>query len=196
MLIRYGIVLVASSAFKSGVTILDQHMGMIDVVLEKKHNQVQMNHGFLVRYTLHDKGSGYMIKNSRVIAQPAHWVYSDIHFLHHFLEIARNFLMYHDPAQVIFDHCSYLFKNVPYDQDSDHMLYFKQFFLCKIFFLMGICPEDTTTFSSTFFSLISGSLDTMVKAHNGSVKNSELVRWLHGCIAVHPRSDRFKTIYF
>ena len=189
---HYGIVLRSYAPYQQKLVLLDRSCGMIDAFFFQRKMMGRITHGMLLRYTLREERGRHRLDDIVVLACPVAWVKDDIFFLHHVLELAHNFLSYHQAVGEVFDLFMRLYKPLSVTKNS----FFKKCFLCKFFLLLGIYPNDETLFSSELFHLISGCIDTMVKSQSDFLDDAKISHWLQGCIAVHPAADCFKTTIF
>jgi hypothetical protein len=190
--VHYGVVLRSHMPYEHKVVLLDRVMGMIDAIIVKKTQASRITHGMLISYSVVTRNERYQINDIVVLAGPAQWVKDDIVFFHHALELAHAFLSYHQTSLDVFELFVRLYKPLVYEDSK----YFKRCFLCKFFMLVGICPDDESSFCPQFFNLISRPIDIMVKRQSAFSDTSQILRWLQGCIAVHPDAHSLKTIFF
>jgi len=147
MVIRYGVVLRSFMPEYCKFLLLDQQMGMLEVVASKCRCLLQITHGVLVQYTLHQRGRLFVVEDMAMVAWPAQWVCDDIVFLHHVLEVAQNFLVHHDSVEDVFRLFMRLFRPFPCFDASIDCALFKQFLLCRFFFIPQLLKLGINNFA-------------------------------------------------
>lgn len=192
--LHHGIVIQSHLPYKQRYSILDRRLGLIECTFYNQPTMQRVHHGMFIEYSVTEQSSLYRLDTMTIIALPQAWVTNDLLFLHHFLEMIRHFIEYGQPNVPLYETLMVLYKEIPL---PEHQEVFKKWLLCRFFAVIGIYPENYSSFDSLFFNLISSSVDIMVKMQEDrKTSEEELSRWLLGCIAYHPQCDLLKTVFF
>src|SRR5579871_6396916 len=97
--IRQGIVLRVPSPDQHIVSLFDSQQGRLKALTNFSPSIV---HGELISYRLEPWRQTYRLYDVHIMQLPASWVYTDILFLHHVLEMAFFFLPEHSCALHVF----------------------------------------------------------------------------------------------
>lgn len=186
-----GIIIRSSMPSQQKCAIFDEQLGMIEAQFSRQPIMHRVHHATMVEYNAYQVGTRYRIEDTRMCALPHAWVLADINFLHNVLEVAWSFVLYGQVIPALFELLLVLYRAPFWHDDA----VFKQLFLCRFFAIIGVCPDDYTSFDHDFLPSLLGPLATLAKIdHNGILKERELSRWLRGCLHTHPHYNLFKTM--
>ncbi len=174
-----GIVLRASSEFKSSVTLLDEHYGKIEgLVYTRKsggagagsQQSSRLFHGALISYSAKKSRAKYIISDIQLLNMPSYWTGEHFLFFHHVLELSDYFLPWDAQATALFRLLSVLYT----DHEAVGTKRSQKVFLSHFFRRLGMYPEDELAFADK------ESIET----------------WLRACINVHPQAALLNTAGF
>lgn len=172
-------------------TLFDHLHGKIQVYRPHDRSKYLL-HGSLIQYVF-KKNNTRNIADVVVKAMPASWVIQDLLFFHHVLEIASFFLAEAEPAPAVFEHFQLLYS----EPSSADIHLFKKLFMCRLFTLLGIYPENAPTRHRDLFNLISRPINIMLNAQDDyAQRTGAITTWLLACIHTHPHAHRLQTINF
>ncbi len=191
-LVRRGIVLRSFMPYKHKVSLFEFSLGRIEGMLQNQHLLSKAMHGALVQFRVEEVQSFYRFHDFELIALPHPWVMEDIYFLHHLLELTDYFVPFGEFSESLGLVFMYLFQECPC---IDREL-FKKIIVAHFFVVLGVYPENVEFFPTSFFRLISGSVDSMLEATWDVQQVHMLTHWLESCIKVHPYAHQFKTVLF
>ena len=180
-----GMIIRSTLPYKNSVIIVSSQLGLREYTIPAKSLLVQ---GAFIRFTLQERRGKYTLKSSELIALPHLWVMNDILFLHRVLELIVFFVPYGSGIQGLLEHCMLLFEK-PEHEDLD---WYKKLFICRLFSLLGVCPENAELYNKNFLCLISAPIDIMLNVQR-AVLFDTIDIWMRGCIQSHPRSHEIKT---
>ena len=110
-------------------------------------------------------------------AQPAQWAYHNIWFLHHVVDLLLACLCYTQPEPAVFALITRLYQAI--NCDAEHL---QVIFLVRLFFLLGIQPENILHLKSLMQYVAHHSFEELVDDHAYTLH--ELYTWLHHCVAM------------
>lgn len=204
--IRQGIVLRVRTPYHKKIVVFDALYGKISVLPQAA---VPLVHGHLLSYRLEPWKHLYLLCDLQVLKLPGSWVYNDILFLHHLLEMALFFLPEQSCAASVFQLCMLL-----YEAEQTHIEHglLKKLFLGKFFALLGVYPEQALRYDEQLFHLFAGGSQALSRQalprqvlpqqilprelEDIDELHEKLERWLLGCIQTHPHAKTFTTIHF
>lgn len=195
--VRQGIVLRVYAPYQQKISIFDNAHGKIYAVAQS--HSVALVHGELISYRLEPWRHMYRLCDIEAIKLPAAWVYEDILFLHHVLEIASFFIPEHSCAAQLFRLCHVLYEGF-HEQQIEHAL-LKKLFLGKFFALLGVYPDQAFENDEQLFHLFAGLEEGISHEMYRGIQSidelhKKLERWLLGCIQTHPHANTFTTMHF
>ena len=166
-----GIVLRASSEYKSSLTLLDEYQGKIEGIVYKKQATEKLFHGALLLYSAkaNRSRSQYLLSDIQLINMPTYWTGEHFLFFHHVLELADYFLPWDAQATELFRLVHILYT----DPETVGTKQAQKLFLYHFFKRLGIYPEENLTDTGT-------TIET----------------WLRACINVHPQAASLQTMQF
>jgi len=160
-----GIVLRASSAYKSSLTLLDEHLGKIQCYTAKRQAP-SLFHGALVSYSFTKKHTHYTLHDLHLLDVPQHLIHHNFLFFHHILELADYFLAWDQQAAPLFQLLSVLYTNAEAIQTPQA----QKIFLYHFFKRLGMYPEQ-----------------------EAPLNEKAMEAWIRSCIAEHPQALLLKT---
>lgn len=173
---------------KIKLSVLDSKLGKIDCV----PNRTNICLGALIRYNVVIKRTIAYVENIDMITIPLTSNRSNLLFYHHVLELCYYFIPAECPVTNVFSLLAFLCLV----KESSFTVQQRKFFLCKLFFLFGIYPEDKQFQQQFFHRVMSESIDILVNATIDLRIEREVDKWLMRCLAVHPSVNYFKTVCF
>lgn len=184
-----GIVLKKYFPQKVKLSVLDSKLGKIACV----PNRVDICVGAFIDYHINCYRGFYFVNTVNILKIPSLFCkMPDLIFFHHVLEICYFFIFEGSPVSEIFELLSFLY----FSADTIYNRCSKKIFLCKLFFLLGIYPEDKH-FQLLFFNRVaSESIDILINETIDLRIERRLDAWLSACLAMHPYVNSFKTIRF
>ena len=191
--LSYGIILRNCSAQNNKVVVFDKQQGKIDG-FPSLRMQPKCLQGSLVSYRAEEWRNSYRLYDIELLALPESWVMQDILFLHHILELIAYFMQPSQRNYELFSWCNTLYQSVIYE--SKKLLFFKKFFLCRLFIVLGMYPELNAKQDETLFFLISGSVDIMLNDQYHELLDKKMSTWLYVCLQDHVGKSHLKTFDF
>lgn len=188
-----GIIVRVLYPLSNKIIVFDEKLGKIECIVSKRERIHMLMQGALIEYSLVPWRSIYRMMFVEQCALPMAWVKDDILFMHQLLELIIFFAPFNSPLPSLFE--SYLFLYHA-EYAPDDVIFFKKLFLCRFFALLGIVPEEELYFNALFFSLISGSIGSMLNAQSGDRLERIIHEWLYGCISTHPYAFQLKTVKY
>lgn len=165
-MIQYGIV-IRNNVLQKKVWLLDSFSGTVPIFFKKN-----VCLGGLLTYHLEHNNNRYVMHKPELIALPNIEDENFLLFFHHVLELCFHFVPTGSCAPEIFNLVKLL-----YSCDSNFTTrYAQHIFLCKLFTLLGLIPEQLF----------------VQKKYN----EQQVTTWLKRCIAQHPLVHEFKTTHF
>ena len=183
-----GIVLYNFYPEKNRIILLDREKGKISCIMQGKNICL----GSVISYVCEKRQRGTFLCDVEVIEVPCELAQQDILFLHHTLEICFYFIPFDGGKSQVFDLILFLYAHISVASERAR----KKLFLCKLFTMLGICPEYKTAEKIYFYLAELSSVD-MITHEAIDLKNERtLERWLLQSLLEHPRMQKFKTIHF
>jgi len=109
--------------------------------------------------------------------QPSGWVYDDIWFLHHVIELLRISLCQLQPEPRVYQLMLALYGDMHIDTRTAQLI-----FLVRLFFLLGIQPENVLHLESFMEQVAHSSFYHLI--YDTSYDRSELREWVLRCVQV------------
>lgn len=163
-----GIILRASSEYKSSLTVLDEYRGKIEGLVYTRKSSGRLFHGALISYSSKKSRSKYLILDIELLDMPTYWTGEHFLFFHHVLELADYFLPWDAQATVLFQLLHILYT----DPEAVGTKHAQKVFLSHFFRRMGVYPEEDITGKE--------SIET----------------WLRACMLAHPGASSLHTAAF
>lgn len=116
-----------------------------------------------------------------IIDVPHEWAKRDLVFLHHVLEIIFSYVPFQNGCALLLEHLLKLYKICPIEDEN----FYKKIFICRIFSLLGIYPENREGFDQKFLCLISAPIDIMLNVQT-TLMHYDVDAWIQGCIQAYP----------
>ena len=183
-----GIIIRCALPTKRKTLLLSREVGLHELCIIK--NTVFMQ-GSLIAYTMREQRGTPLLSHAELLAVPERWVGDDILFLHQVLELVMFFVPASSNPQGLFGHMMLLFKELSINPTE----WYKKIFLCRMFSLLGVYPDNAEEYDKLTLSLLSGPLEHMMQAHQ-RLEQHTLNAWVQGCVNSHPRRHEFKTYCF
>lgn len=192
--IQQAIVLRSYLPYKQKLALFDYELGRIEIIAAKKKLFDRITHASLISYLAEEWNSFYRMHDYELSAVPESWAHTDIYFLHQLLELSMFFLPLHTPqADKLFELFMLLYQPCLLRTEKE---LFKKIFLCRFFALIGMYPDNSSFYSSSFFRLISEPIDIMLDVQMDKAQHAQLVQWIYECINIHPEAHHLKTSKF
>jgi hypothetical protein len=186
-------VLRIDNVHKAHVSLFDSELGHIKVRLADSYRKRELVQGALIEYRLEKSRYGYLCYDSKILLFPTDWVLKDIVFLHHVLEIYLYFSPVNNSCSALFEHGMLLFTISEFSADIRMM---KKLFICRLFTLMSVYPQQITEVNVDFFLLLSGPIDIMLNIQYDDKLLAQFAAWIRSCCMTHPQVLLFKTKTF
>jgi hypothetical protein len=171
------------------ITLLDQDLGVIEVVSDLSLKVKRLCNGAHIVYVLQRQKNRYFLSAVDFIQVPFDWARHDILFLHHVLELTHYFLPPKSPQADIFHLIRIL-----YASKARSTSLFKRLFLIRFFIFLGMYPEDEELLER-MMKIIEEPVDGIgQEIVHLDVKHIDA--WLLSCIRLHPYNELFKTSHF
>lgn len=151
-----------------------------------------LTRGALVSYLPIARNIGYAAENIEILATPQSWVTHNIIFLHHLIELIDFFIPDHSDAEEIFILMLCLYRSI--DDELLDISFFKKFFLCKFFMMIGIYPEPRTLDDKQLLAFLGVQTTQILELQKYVFIEKKMIQWLRECILLHPHADRLKTM--
>jgi len=180
---HYGIVISTQMPHKQTCIILDYKFGLIEAVFFRQPLMQRVHHGMLIEYSLKEQGKKYKIDMINVLALPQKWATEDIEFFHAVLRIISQCMMLGSFNQPLFSLIIQLYRHhiTPEEQTSHEHELFKKWFLCRLYSLVDIYPDNHSSFDVSFFNLIVSQNALLLPKDNNFELLLNLNRWLESC---------------
>ena len=185
---RTGVIVKMFFPKKQKIAVFDDQLGKIMCV--PKHERLCL--GAIINYTASEQNNIHFIHSTDMIAVPFNLAHDDILFLHHVLELLYYFVPIGSGDVELFHMIRVLYDPKTWTNTSQ----FKKIFLCKLFVLLGMYPEDDLVKKPFFYRVASLSVDMIAHETIDLESEQSLEQWLLRCIKMHPCVDYFKTIHF
>ncbi len=189
-----GIILRSYLPKKQKLTVLDSKLGKIECIPNNCKSLYSLSNGSLISYFPKIwKENYYNIIDIEVLQMPFYWGQSNLLFFHHVLELCDYFLPFEDKtSNDIFDLIILLYAS----PEKVKSVLSKKLFLCAFFKKLEIYPDDVDSYDSVILNLISDFLHSSLSDKYEMSVNTDLRRWLFGCVNAHPKAHRLRTIEF
>lgn len=195
------IVLRSLSPLKQKVMLLDSTLGRVEGTIAPASALERLSSGMMISYAIEKWKSSYLFAQIDIIDEPAYYMQTDIHFLHHILELCSYFLPLHDSVPSVYQLVALLYdKQILLESSLE-----KKLFICKFFSLLGIYPDNAKSYDASFLhliskglissDLISGDISSDFEAKKQAM-HQKIRAWLLSCLATHPQMDKLKTAYY
>lgn len=184
---QYAIVIRNYLPEKNRLILFDREKGLCEVIVPSRG---KYTHGALLEFTVKEFRTKYMLAESSVIALPAQWVLEDLVFFHAILELVLYFIPLDSNPTGVFAHLELLRKDIP----MQNIVLYKKLFICRLFSLLGICPDDADSFDEKFLYLISAPIDIMLSVQEFLTKYP-LDVWMRKCVMSHPQYNMMKIAF-
>lgn len=165
-----GIVLRASSEFKSALTLLDEQLGKIEGLVVRRKPVEKLFHGALISYSLKKNRSKYMLSDVRIVDMPEYLAREHFLFFHHVLELSDYFLPWDQQATALFHLLHVLYT----DPEMVGTKRAQKVFLCHFFKRLGMYPDEGLV----------------------PFDKEKTETWLRACIDMHPQAASLHTVGF
>ena len=203
-----GIVLKSFYPYKYKLSVLAQHSGKLNVMINPTPLASQFAPGTLVRFFTHEGMQSTVIPQVEILNIPVFTMSEHIYWLHHLLEICYYFLPLGLGSEELFQLVQYAFEL------SDHDELFKPYFrlvkkvcLTRVMISFGFYPTEQLSYVIKLFEeVVMVSLDSSnaqkVRLLQRSFKSvtktmeKEIDTWLLSCVHDHPQAAQFKTLSF
>lgn len=172
------------------LTILDEKLGKITCYIKlKKNNLIQGAH---LDYVLEVFNDYYYISNIKILNAPGNiskYIYHDLIFFHHVIEICYYFLPLNCNENI-----SYIFTLILslYENNIADNKFLKKLFLYNLFKILNIYFE----YDVQDYNFMNKNYKIGIDLENIITLNNSLKRWLTLCISRQPYYNRLKTINF
>lgn len=181
---HYGIVIRTETPAKKVCIILDSKLGLIETIFFNEQIMQRAHHGMLLEYNALQQKKKYKIDNIKLLALPQPWATEDIVFFHQVIHIISEYMMLGMVNQQLFTLVTMLYRHhvAAEDNSSNFNKLFKSWFLCRLYCLLGIYPENYHSFDSSFFILISNNESIFNLPKEAHIElQVKLQRWLEAC---------------
>lgn len=128
------IVLRASSAHTSLVTLFDNRLGKIQGITTRG---LTLSHGAMISYSPIKKGIRYFLQDVSLVQMPLDWARENFLFFHHVLELCEHFIPWESRSDGLFLLVSFLYSHADVLQSHQAQKRFLKSFYVKV----GMFPE-------------------------------------------------------
>jgi hypothetical protein len=130
-----GIVLRASSAQKSSITLLDSTLGKIEALCTRGE---RVSHGSLLSYGVKKGNQRYFLRDVKLLDMPIELARDNCMFLHHVLELCDYFVPWDIRVGGLFALVHFLYRNAGSVETPDS----QKLFLAAFFKRVGVHPGE------------------------------------------------------
>lgn len=189
-----GIILRSLSPQKQKIIIFDRELGKLQAVPDQQRcdNITHLRPGVKIIYHYRTSGQLVFLSSLEIIDMPYSLAQHDLLFVHHCLEICYYFIPQGIYMPEIYDMLTLLYMPNSWFTTSNRML----LFLCKLFIVIGVVPEESLLRPDLLIRLHRMTLDRIVQEHIDLSGTTNMLIWLRACIAMHSYSAQFTTINF
>lgn len=189
---KHAIILSSYIANRNNLLVLDSHDGVCCLFFKR---QPRCCCGDLVTYSLRTQGRYCFVDDMFTNAAPALAHVDALFFLHQVLEICRYSVPEGDEARAVFNLLLTLYGEKGSCLLGQQRAFLSQkIFLCKLFILLGLYPDDKKFQKLYFNRIIHESIDSLMDQPIDLKYAGELDEWIRACFAIHPNAKSFKTI--
>lgn len=185
---RKGIILSYTTSSSKQAKILDES----GTILSGHITRIDLCLGACVEYRIKKKSSWTLFEEIDIIAWPTVLTVDDLLVLHQSLEICLYCMPQGSLTEGVFEHIFYLYEG--HIEKFNNSAFFKKIFLCKLFLLLGLYPEDKRFHSHLFEQLVTKSFDKLWCQTAIITDEKEIDTWLAMCIALHVPALRLKAM--
>jgi len=153
--------------------LFDRDYGLYTAVYA--HPRSVLCRGSVITYQCDNIGALWRIIYPRITAQPSTWAYTNIWFLHHVIDVLRVTLCYRQPEPHIFQLLSHMYDAIHARHDRAHVV-----FLVRLFFLLGIQPENILHLESLMEHVAERTFVQLLDDH--TYTTYELYTWVKHCV--------------
>lgn len=165
-----GIVLRASSEYKSMLTLLDEQLGKIEGLIARRKPADKLFHGALISYSVKKSRSHYMLSDVCIVDMPEYLAREHFLFFHHVLELSDYFLPWDQQATALFHLLHVLYT----DPEMVGTKREQKVFLVHFFRRLGMYPDRGLV----------------------PFDKEKIETWLRACIEEHPQASSLHTVGF
>lgn len=174
---------------KLKLSVLDEHLGHIEVTYRMRNTIGSLCHGALIEYQRDRISESIFIADRVELVDIPFWLAChDMQFLHQLLEYTSFFASREQSEPQVFKFLLKIYKK------RIKNLITKKIILCKLLYLLGVCPEDALHSMPDLFCLISSSDRIILKKQIHEQLINDLDQWLIRCIALHPHAHKLKSV--
>lgn len=148
--------------------------------------------GACIEYRVKKQSSWIIFEDVDLIAWPNVSTIDDLLLLHQALEICLYCMPQGSLTEGVFEHIFYLYEG--HIEQFSNSAFFKKIFLCKLFLMLGLYPEDKRFHSRFFEQLTTKSFDKLWCQPAIIANEKEIDEWLMMCIAIHVPTYRLKAM--
>lgn len=175
---------------KCALALLDGVSGKVTGISNKVE---YIANGCMIEYQVDvKKQTPLYMQQIELIHMPLHMAHEDILFLHHVLELCYYFIPNGSQATSVYNLMLMIYTGDSWMKST--ML--KKIYLCKMFALLGVYPEEEVTRTPSYIRLATKPFMAMLDHEFMPEDEDDIDSWLRMCISSHPIAGRFKTNYF
>lgn len=188
---RCAIILKSDISNRNKITVLDRDAGVCTLYVHQKHACCC---GAFVRYHAEMRAHSLCVRELSLCSIPAFSSVPALLFFHQVLEICLHSVPCGDAAEDVFDLVAFLYsRENSLLLDCQQAAMAQKVFLCKLFIVLGMYPDDKKFQKLYFKRIMIESIDSLMLQPIDLVYEGELDEWIRACFAIHPYRQSFKT---